>query len=939
MLQSPYKEFRKELLEFIPKGRIYADPLRLLAYATDASAYRLTPKLVVDVLDESEVIQLMGAADRMNIAVTFRAAGTSLSGQAVSDSVLVRIGQGWRSWRVGEGAEKITLQPGIIGSGANKILAEFGKKIGPDPASIDSCFIGGIFANNASGMCCGTADNSYKTVLSTRMILADGVLLDTADAKSRAGFARTHGHILKGLTALRHKIMAEPELAERIRRKFKIKNTTGYSINALVDYEDPYEILQHLMVGSEGTLGFVSEVTYRTVEEAPFKASALLFLPTVKDACDLASAVATLPVSSAELMDRASLRSVEGLPGLPEGLETLGDEVCALLVETRASSKKLLDKNIAVINKAFKEVVFVRPYEFTDKPEEYNRLWLVRKGIFASVGGMRPIGTSIIIEDVAFALERLGEAAVDLQELFARHGYTVAPLFGHAKDGNLHFVFWQDFGSPAETARYAAFMEDFSRLVTEKYDGSLKGEHGTGRNVAPFVEMEWGATAYSIMKSIKKLFDPKGILNPGVLMNPDPQGHIKNLKPLYPADALIDKCMECGFCEPVCPSRELTLTPRQRIAVYREIHRLRATAPKSRELKKLERQYAYMGKDTCAADSLCRPRCPSGVDTGAFIKSLRGKDAGDLGKKLADKIADHFAQTCNVMSKTLNGVDRLHRALGTTVMENGSRLLRCLTFNKAPLWNKAMPKGGGNRVSLPRGSAGNAKKVVYFPSCISRSMGPGAEHADQRTEPEAVVSVLLKGGYDVILPGNLGELCCGMAFASKGLGDAARKKELELEKALKEAGNNGEYPVLCETSPCLLHMRQSLDPSLKLFEPVQFILENMMDSLKFERLPKTVALHATCSIRKMNLEGKLEELAKKCAESVVVPDGINCCGWAGDRGFTHPELNESALKSLRMQVTSCEAGYSSSRTCQIGLSLHSGIPYYSIIFLVDEACR
>jgi len=938
MLASPYKEFRKALEDFIPKDRIHTDPLRMLAYGTDASVYRLIPKIVVDVLDEAEVVQLMGLADRMRVPVTFRAAGTSLSGQAVSDSVLVRIGKGWRNWRVGQNAERITLQPGIIGSGANKILAEFGKKIGPDPASIDSCFIGGIFANNASGMCCGTSDNSYKTVVSSRMVLADGTLLDTADAKSRAAFARTHGHILQGLKDLREKIMGNPELADRIRRKFKIKNTTGYSLNALVDYEDPFEILQHVMVGSEGTLGFIAEVTYRTVEEAPFKASALLLLPTVKAACDLATAVAALPVSSAELMDRASLRSVEGTPGLPEGLETLDDAVCSLLVETRASTREQLDKNIAAINAAFASVDFVRPYAFTDKPEEYSKLWLIRKGILASVGGMRPVGTSIVIEDVAFTLDRLGEAATDLQELFSRHGYAVAPLFGHAKDGNLHFVFWQDFGSPTEVERYKGFMSDFSKLVTEKYDGSLKAEHGTGRNVAPFVELEWGAQAYAIMKSIKGLLDPKKILNPGVLLNDDPQGHLKNLKPLHPADELVDKCMECGFCESVCPSRDLTLTPRQRITVYREICRLREEAPKSAELKQLEKSYEYMGKETCAADSLCRPRCPAGVDTGVFIKSLRKKDVGSVAHAVAGSIADHFAGTWKTMSLMLNGVDALHRVLGTSFMSNGSRLLRCLTFNKAPLWNKNMPKGG-SAVYLPTPYSGNSKKVVYFPSCIARNMGPGEEHGDRRTEPEAVISVLLKGGYDVILPKDLEKLCCGMAFASKGLTDAAHKKEQELEKALREASNNGEYPVLCETSPCLLHMQQTLDPAIKLVEPVQFILENMLDSLKLKKLPKTVALHATCSMRKMGLEGKLEELARMCAENVIVPEGINCCGWAGDRGFTHPELNESALKGLRMQVSTCEVGYSSSRTCEIGLSLHGGIPYYSIIFLVDEASR
>ena len=938
MLPASYKVFLEALREFVPASRTYTDPLRTLAYGTDASVYRLTPKIVVDAESEDEVSGLLRLAKRHKISVTFRAAGTSLSGQAVTDSVLVRIGRGWQDWSIDKDASRISLQPGIIGARANQALAGFGKKIGPDPASIDTCRIGGIMANNSSGMCCGTADNSYKTLLTSRLILADGVQLDTADAGSRTAFARTHGHILQGLTALRGRVLADETLAERIRRKFKIKNTTGYSINALVDFEDPFDILQHLMVGSEGTLGFIAEVTYRTVPEYSDKASALLLFPTVHAACEATVTLIKNPVDSAELMDRASLRSVEGQPGLPPGLETLGPEVCSLLVETRAATAGELDRNIATITKALEKHPTVWPVTFTKDPEEFAALWRIRKGILPSVGAVRPAGTSLLIEDVAFPLDKLADAALALQELFSRHGYAGTPIFGHAKDGNLHFTFAQDFGTPSEVARYTGFMDELCRMVTEKYDGSLKAEHGTGRNIAPFVEMEWGAQAYAIMKEVKTLLDPDNILNPGVVLNSDPMAHIHHLKPLHPAHELIDKCTECGFCEPTCPSRALSLTPRQRITSWREVRRLEDGPAKDKLLKQLEKSYEYMGKATCAADGLCALRCPASINTGSFIKFLRKEHAGKAAKGTAGFVARHFAGICKTASKTLDIVDALHGVVGTSVMQNGSRLLRAVTFGKSPAWNRAMPKGGGP-LPTPLTAPANPRKVVYFPSCISRNMGPGKEHDDPRTEPQVMLHLLHKAGYDVIIPAGIDSLCCGMAFASKGFAAEANACENKLSAALLAASNNGEYPVISETSPCLLHMKETLDDRLTLHEPVSFILDVLRDRLDFTVLPKNVAVHATCSIRKLGLAGKLVSLASLCAAQVVAPVDTDCCGFAGDRGFTHPELNTSALQALRFQVNGCDAGYSTSRTCQIGLSLHSGIPYYSILYLVDEATK
>lgn len=939
MLPADYKSFYNRVRDLIPEENIITDPLRTITFGTDASFYRLIPKVVINVENEEEVRLILREAGKLSLPVTFRAAGTSLSGQAISDSILVRLGKGWNNYRVFDGATKVQLQPGIIGSQANRILAEFGKKIGPDPASIDSAKIGGILANNASGMCCGVEENSYQTLDSMRIVLADGTVVDTADDKSKAQFKRTHAPILEKLSRLREQVLADDELTERISYKFKIKNTTGYSLNALLDFDDPYDIMQHLMIGSEGTLGFISDVVYKTVVEHPNKASALILYPDVKTACEAIPILQNQPVSAAELMDRAGLASVTGKPGMPEYLEDLGPTVTALLVETRAESKEVLDSQIEQISAAIKDLPTVRPLEFTDIPEEFGKLWTIRKGLFPAVGAVRETGTTVIIEDVGFPGEHLAAAALDLQALFVKYDYHEAIIFGHALDGNLHFVFTQDFSIQKEVTRYREFMDEVVDMVVDKYDGSLKAEHGTGRNMAPFVEKEWGEAAFKLMKEIKAIFDPKVLLNPGVILNDDLEAHVKDLKPLPPTNELVDKCIECGFCEPVCPSKDITFTPRQRIVGRREISRRMDANSSPSEVNKLVKAYTYPGKDTCAADSLCSTRCPVGIDTGKLVKSLRDEANGPLAEKVADWVANNFGLIAKSIGTTLNGVDAFHKLTGTQFMEIASAIARKGTLEKLPLWNREMPTGAP-KVKPEELNSANPLQVVYFPSCASRAMGGPAREDDERDAlPVKTRSLLNKAGYSIRYPEGLDSLCCGQAFESKGFMTQADRKSAELSEALLQASNNGEYPILCDTSPCLYRMRNTLDERLKLYEPIEFVLLFLMDKLNFNKKDLKVAIHPTCSTRKMGLEAKLKELAEKCASDVIWPDDIYCCGFAGDRGFNFPELNESALDGLKDHVCECDAGYSTSKTCEIGLSLHGDIPYRSILYLVDEVTQ
>ena len=934
MLYGKYHTLYQNLLGFIPEARMFHDPLKTIAWGTDASFYRLIPRLVILAHDEDEISKILKNTFELNIPVTFRAAGTSLSGQSISDSVLIVAAGNWKSFQVLNDGLLVKLQPGIIGNRANMILAPWGRKIGPDPASINACMIGGIAANNASGMCCGTAQNSYNTIHSIRIIFNDGTILDTSSDESKKQFTQSHPHIISGIESLVKKMQGNRKLSERIRDKYKMKNTTGYSLNAPVDFTDPFDVINHLMIGSEGTLAFISEITYHTVHEHSYKASALMIFPDIEKACLATTVLKKEPVAAVEIIDRAGLRSVENNEGMPSFLKGLPEDAAALLVETRADSDEELKKNTEKIKLGLIGIPIVMPVEFTDIPAEYNLLWDIRKGLFPSVGAMRQTGTTVIIEDVAFPLETLAPATLDMQRLFKRYGYREAVIFGHALEGNLHVVFNQNFNTEEEVKRYAQFMEEMTELVVGKYDGALKAEHGTGRNMAPFVEKEWGAQAMEIMRKIKRIFDPQYLINPGVILNDNPNVHLENLKPLEPVDEIVDKCIECGFCESVCVSTDLTLTPRQRIVVLREMARLKNSGHESHILAALKNSFDYDGDQTCATDGLCAINCPVKIDTGEMVKRIRANKVKPWQSKIASAMANNTSLVVRMASLGLNTVHYTHKVIGASAMRTVSKGFRSVSGNAIPLWNPWFPKGG-KRIATHTADTSNPLKVVYFPSCINRGMGVSDDYKEKIPLTDKLPALLKKAGYEVIIPEKLKELCCGMAYSSKGYKEQGKYKSDELQQALQKASNNGSYPILCDMSPCLYTMKTNMEPGLKLYEPVAFILEHLLDKLEFEPIEDEVAVFAVCSAKKMGLETSLVKLASLCSRKVKVIDA-NCCGFAGDRGFSYPELNAHGLRSIKEQINNSSQGYSTSRTCEIGLSLHGEKTFQSIIYLVDK---
>ena len=937
-MENRYKNFVRRIGQFVDAERIYTDELRRFAWGTDAGFYRLTPQVVVRAKNEAEVSQLLAVASEMHLPVTFRAAGTSLSGQAISDSILVVAGKHWERYSVGEGAETITLQPGIVGAEVNRILAPYRRKFGPDPASIKSAMVGGIVMNNASGMSCGVWANSDRVLLSARLVFADGTILDTADKASREAFAASHKALIDEICAIRDEIRADEALAERIRRKYAIKCVTGLNLLPFVQFDDPFDIILHSVVGSEGTLCFVSEVTMRTLPLLPLHKTAMVYFKTIREACEAVVAIKSLNVSAVELLDKRSLTAAG---------DTTGEDLTALLIEIEDAEQTALDEKVAKVAAELEKIDTVTGVHFTSDEKERAKYWAVRSGIFPMVGGLRKEGTTCMIEDIAFHIEDLPQATEDLSALLDRCGYDDSCIYGHALEGNYHFIINQSLSTDAEVARYHRLIEEVAELVVDKYDGSLKAEHGTGRNMAPFVEREWGAKAFEMMRRVKRAIDSENLLNPGVIFNDDKECYLKNFKQLpilRPADDAseevremykqLNRCIECGFCEVNCVSCGYTLSSRTRMVLQREIARLEASGEDKERLALLRKGYAHYGNDTCAGDGLCSKSCPMGINISHLTHELRRLEMGALGNRIGEFAAENFAGVKGALRGVLAVADVAHSVLGAKAMSAiGKGLHKGL---KMPLWTPSLPKNYRFKEGKIVRSE-HKDKVVYFPSCINQTMGVDKASRHIRPLVEEMMSLFEKTGYEVILPKAMDKLCCGTIWESKGMPDVADRKLRELEDALWEASEQGKYDVVCDQSPCLYRMKEKIK-RMHLYDSAEFVWKKMRDRLEFKQGDTPIAIHLTCSTRKMGIEEAVIGLAKLCSSKVLLPEGVGCCGFAGDKGMTHPELNAYALRKLREQIekNGIEVGYSNSRTCEIGLTTNSGVPYRSIIYLVNE---
>ena len=934
-LNRDYERFAKEAKE-ICKDRVYTDHLRRYAYGVDASCYSYLPKVVVKAEDEREVRRLIRLCQQCGTPFTFRAAGSSLSGQCSSEDVLIVCNDGFKKMEVIDDGKALKCECGVIGSDANDLLKPYNRKIGPDPATLATALVGGILNNNSSGMCCGTAQNSYKTIRSIRVVLLDGTVLDTSDKKSIEQFLREKPQMVEDILQLRKEILADEELTHLIHHKYKIKNTTGYGLNSLVDFEDIIDIINHLFIGSEGTLGFVSEIVYNTVEDVPHKGCGLMFFSTLNDASLAVVALANMgreKVVAAEMMDYQSLKAVQTLENVPDFVREVPEGTSAILFQTESYSKETVDENLAFIKEQLKDIPTAIPSLYSQDPKEYDSWWAIRKGILPIVGGQRRKGTTVITEDVCFQIEDFTKGIEMLTELFHKYDFVDGGvIFGHALSGNVHFNITPDFSNPKDTKNFGDLVKEMSERVSG-FGGSLKAEHGTGRMVAPFVEMEWGKKAYEINRRIKAIFDPERILNPDVMITDDPDVYKKNLKAQCVIDDAFTICMECGFCEKHCPSRNLTLTPRQRIALLRETKRLEneGNFTLASELRK---GYEYFGVDTCAACSMCKGLCPLSIDTAQIALSMRRIDPP--APELAKKIYDNFSTTLQMCRAGVS----LEGIAGSIITQKAiSKITEGLhgVTGVTPYVPKTTPKA--NRYKLKnRIKPTNFEKVVYFSTCANRAFKPNQGYDDDRSLQQVVESLCNKAHIDIIYPKHIENLCCGLSF--ENYDDVHERAVKDLHDALMKASQNGKYPIVIDHSACFNHAFKHM-PDLEINDISEFLCKYVVPHLDIEKCDERVIVHKQCKIKSLNKSQYIEDLARLCTDHVFNIKSFACDGFAGQKGFFTPELNKSATKDLAGEIAEYGAtlGVSSSSTCEIGLGENGGIPFVGVAFLLDRCSK
>jgi len=941
------EEIQLALGGFVARDRVLVRPIDLIAWASDASFYRLIPKAVVQTQSLDEVRALFAFSQQTRTPMTFRAAGTSLSGQSISDGLLVEVARNWRELQVENGGKKIRVQPGVVGARANQALLPYRAKIGPDPASIATCTLGGILSNNSSGMCCGVEQNAYHTLDSMKFMLPSGTIINTALPGADDEFRAREPELARGVLELKARLERNAALRDRIRNKYRMKNTTGYSLNAFLDFDRAVDIFQHVLIGSEGTLAFIAEAVLNTVPDLPVKYTGLLLFPDL-----YAAAASIIPLRQAgakalEIMDRASLRSVEDKAGIPPSIRSLPETAAGLLAEFQSADEGQRTELEKLAADAVGGLKLHEPAQFTHIAKEQALLWQIRAGMFPSVGSVRKSGTTVIIEDVAFPIESLADAAHSLTRLFDTHGYDNAIIFGHAKDGNLHFVITQSFNDQAAIDQYAYFIDDVVKLVVERYDGALKAEHGTGRNMAPFVETEWGRDGYEIMRRLKQLADPDNLLNPGVIINPDRNAHLANLKQLPQVEPEVDKCIECGYCEPKCPSRDLTLTARQRIVVRREMARLEQGSNHSALYDSLNREFSYMALDTCAADGLCATACPVSIDTGQLVKRFRNIRASAGAHRWAARIASNFGVTERALRLALRLGHAAQNVIGVNGMRSLTRTMKRVLGDNLSEWMPDTPHAAG---AIPRTRRARAA-AVYFPSCISRVMGRLPGEPEDRSLMEVMVDVAGRAGMPLYIPRDVQGTCCGTPFSSKGF---IRANAIVINAAVERFwkwSEQGRLPIVIDTSPCtyafkgsrpyLTSENQERFDRMKFVDAIEFVHDELLPKLAIKSKSHSVALHPVCSVTKMGIGAKLETIARACSEQVTVPLDAGCCAFAGDRGFLFPELTESATRREAAEVKAKhpEECYSSSRTCEIGMTRATGQVYRSYMYLLEKATR
>jgi D-lactate dehydrogenase len=890
------------------------------AMANDASHYLLIPKEVAAPNNLSEISALLRKQFQSGQPLTFRSGGTSLSGQGVTQELLVDTRSGFRKIEILDAGKRVRVEPGVSVREVNNRLKSYGYKFGPDPASEIAATIGGVIANNSSGMLCGIEANAYQTIESMKIIFSDGTLFDTASPTADNDLYKLQPLLHDQILAIKKIIDNRVDLQKEISRQFAFKNTMGYGINAFIDFKTATDILLHLLIGSEGTLAFVAEATFRTVPIKPFASSALLFFDSLRAANDALPALVDSGAAAIELLDKTSLLVGQRDPKAIAQMKELNvNGHAGLIVEYQELSAIELQNRESGAVDLLSKLKLSSPTKFTQELRTRNDLWHVRKSLYAAVAGARPSGTTALLEDIAVPVEQVANTCESLTNLFEKHAYRDSVIFGHAKNGNIHFMLNEDFTDAASKIRYERFTNEMVDLVLGD-GGTLKAEHGTGRIMAPFVERQYGTELYSFMVALKKAFDPKSILNPDVIITTDSTIHLKNFKTSPTVEEEVDRCVECGFCEQSCPSKNLTLTPRQRIVIRRAISS--ATEEGNVSLvRQLNKSFQYDGIETCAADGICAVSCPVSINTGDLVKRLRAEKSSTISEFIWRSAAKNWSTT---LALVRIGVTTAHKL--PLLSRLATRSIRALLGSESIPYMDGSITPGKQRVAR----SSNKPDLIYLPSCTGEIFGPSGQSNFEE--------ICAKAGLAVYIPEEISNTCCGTPWKSKGMNQGS-KINSQQNQTLSQKLQSFGVPVVSDNSSCSESFIASLK-GLEVLDAPTYLSKYALNKLTISKV-NSIVVHPTCSSTKLDESEGLLTLAAAISNNVIVPPNWGCCAFAGDRGLLHPELTQSATRDEVefIHTTHADAYISTNRTCEIAMTNSSGKNYTSVLELLSNQIK
>ncbi len=520
-----WQALRRELA-----GALLEDEESRARFATDESIYFVMPQAVAVPQSTADLAAILRFAERHGVAVTARAGGTSLAGQAVGPGIILDLSRQFeRILRVDAAAGSVEVEPGVVLGDLNAALAPHGKQFGPDPSSFESCRVGGMVGNNASGVHHRMWGAVVDNVLSLTLLLTNGEVIRTGPVDLHS---RGYGELCAKDTLEGRLYREVPSVIRRSRAGEKPtwpkveKSSSGYRLDKAL--EGSTFDLGKLICGSEGTLAIVLAATLRIVDRPGAKGLLVLYFKSLKDAArGVVEAVAT-GASAVEMIDERVVEALrERAP--KDAARFKPDTRAALFVEYLGKDGPEVEARMEAGWRRLREGTGLAvDDQATTDPATMEDLWRIRRGVeplLSEMGGSRvPVG---FVEDTAVPLERLAEHVEALYAIFERHGLRAA-AYGHAATGHLHIRPFLDLRNASDRATMREVAaEVFSH--TRRLGGTMSGEHGDGLVRSEFLASFFG-DAFEAMVEIKRLFDPKGILNPGKKTQAAPGQIVRDLR-------------------------------------------------------------------------------------------------------------------------------------------------------------------------------------------------------------------------------------------------------------------------------------------------------------------------------------------------------------------------------------------------------------------------